>query len=231
MADNETKEIKVRKGFHPVKWVKSRFDNIIEEKYLGKIIITHIVLILLHVMQTMQSEIHYHADLRVAGCALIIFLSFLFGRKGFAIAIFTYACSLVYVNTFYNYGSVFFLVIAYSAFPKIKPMAIVIFLVNMLLSFNMQHLPPTSAGFQICYLLMYNFYKEWLFEVKPAVNLKLTDDEKKILDLKLEGKMQKEIDLFSQQTITAKMKSARERNLCETTEELMAKYAQEKEGK
>ena len=85
MADNETKEIKVRKGFHPVKWVKSRFDNIIEEKYLGKIIITHIVLILLHVMQTMQSEIHYHADLRVAGCALIIFLSFLFGRKGFVV--------------------------------------------------------------------------------------------------------------------------------------------------
>lgn len=39
--------------------------------------------------------------------------------------------------------------------------------------------------------------------------------------------MQKEINLYSQQTITAKMKAARERNLCETTEELMAKYAKE----
>ena len=29
--------------------------------------------------------------------------------------------------------------------------------------------------------------------------------------------------------VSAKMKSARERNLCETTEELMAKYAKEKE--
>ena len=48
-------------------------------------------------------------------------------------------------------------------------------------------------------------------------------------DKKLQGKQQKEIDLYSQQTISAKMKSARERNLCETTEELMAKYAKEKE--
>ena len=40
----------------------------------------------------------------------------------------------------------------------------------------------------------------------------------------------KEIDLYSQQTISAKMKSARERNLCETTEELMAKYSKEKEN-
>jgi len=209
------------------KWIKSRIENIKKEKYLGRILLTHLVLIALHIMTTGQYNIHYHADLRVAGCALIILTSVLFGRKGFAFAILTYACSLVYVNSFYNYGSVFFLVIAYSAFPKIKPQATVIFMLNMLCSFNMQRLPSTSAGFQICYWLMYNFYKEWLFNVKPAATLKLTDDERMILNELIEGKMQKEIDLYSPQTITAKIKSARERNLCETTAELLSMYTTE----
>ena len=54
--------------------------------------------------------------------------------------------------------------------------------------------------------------------------MSLTDDERKILDEMVAGKLQKEIDLFSPQTITAKIKSARERNLCETTAELLSKY-------
>jgi len=209
------------------KWFKSRIENLKEEKYLGRILVIHFVLILLHFMTTEQYDIHYYADLRVGGCALIILVSFLFGRKGYAFAILTYSCSLVYVNTFYNYGSAFFLIIAYSAYPKIKPQAIIIFMVNMLNSFNMQMLPPTSAGFQICYWLMYEYLKEWLFTVKPAVKLKLTDDERKILDELVDGKLQKEIELFSPQTITAKVKSARERNLCETTAELISMYTNE----
>ena len=227
MADNETKETKVRKGFHPVKWVKSLINNIIKEKYLGRIILSHFILILLHIMTALQYDVHYHADLRVGGCALIILVSFLFGRKGYAIAILTYACSLVYVNNFYNYGSAFFLIIAYSAFPKIKPQAVIIFMLNMLYSFSLQRLPPTSAGFQICYWAMYETLKAWLFTVKPAVTLKLTDDERQILDEMLDGKMQKEITLYSPQTITAKVKAARERNLCETTAELMSMYTNE----
>ena len=212
------------------KWIKSRIENIKEEKYLGRIILIHFVLILLHVMTCVKYSVEYYADLRVAGCMIVILLSSLFGRKGYAFAILTYSYALLYVNNFYNYGSAFYLIIAYSAYPKIKPQATILFMLNMLCSFNFQMLPPTSAGFQICYWLMYETLKSWLFTVNPAVTLTLTDSERKILDLKLQGKLQKEIDIYTPQTITAKMKSARERNLCETTEELMAKYAKEKEN-
>lgn len=207
-----------------MKYLKNRIENLKAEKYLGRIIVIHLILIFLHIITTYEYGIHYHADLRVGGCMLIILVSFFFGRKGYAFAILTYACSLVYVNNFYNYGSAFFLIIAYSAYPKIKPQATVIFMTNMLYSFTLQKLPATSAGFQIAYWLMYESLKDWLWAVKPAVRLTLTDDERKILDELKAGKMQKEIDLFSQQTISAKIKSARERNLCETTNELMAQY-------
>lgn len=220
-------EVKEKKGL--AKWFSSRVKDFREEKYLGRIIVIHVVLILLHVMTSIQYDIEYHADLRVAGCVLIILVASLFGRKGYAFAILIYSCALVYVNNFYNYGSAFFLIIAYSAYPKIKPQAIIVFMLNMLYSFSMQRLPATSAGFQICYWCMYETLKNWLFTVNPAVTLNLKEDERQILDLKLQGKLQKEIGMYSAQTITAKMKAARERNLCETTEELMAKYAKEKE--
>lgn len=212
-----------------MKWLKSRIKNIKEEKYLGRIIFIHLILIFLHIMIAVQYSIEYHADLRVAGCTLVILVSFIFGRKGYAIAILMYSCALLYVNTFYNYGSALFLIIAYSAYPKIKPQATVLFLLNMLCSFDMQRLPPAAGGVQICYWLMYETLKTWLFTVNPARELNLTDAEKQILDEMQEGKKQKEIGLYSQQTITAKLKSARERNLCETTAELLAKYLQEKD--
>ena len=66
-----------------------------------------------------------------------------------------------------------------------------------------------------------------MFKVNKPSTLNLTDDERKILDELLAGKMQKEIDLFSPQTITAKIKSARERNLCDTTPELLTMYSAE----
>lgn len=209
------------------KWLRTRIANIKKEKYLGRIIIIHVVLILLHIMTTMQYDIDYHADLRVAGCTLIILISSLFGRKGYALAILTYPCALVYINSFYNYSSALYLIIAYSAYPKIKPQAIILFMLNMLYSFSLQRLPPTSAGFQICYWLMYENLKLWLFTVNPAVTLKLKDDERKILDQMLEGKLQKEVDLYTPQTVTAKVKAARERNLCETTQELLTLYTTE----
>lgn len=210
-----------------MKWLKSRIKSIKEELYLGRVILIHLILIFLHIMIAVQYHIEYHADLRVAGCTLVILISFLFGRKGYAIAILIYSCALLYVNSFYNYGSAFFLIIAYSAYPKIKPQAIVLFLLNMLCSFDMQRLPPAAGGIQICYWLMYETLKVWLFTVNPAHVLNLTEDEKQILNEMLEGKKQKEIEVFSQPTITAKLKSARERNLCETTADLLAKYARE----
>ena len=221
--ENKPKESKEKKN----NWFKTRIESVKKEKYLGRILLIHIILILLHVMTTLQYDIDYHADLRVAGCTLIILISSLFGRKGYAFAILIYSCALVYINSFYNYGSALYLIIAYSAYPKIKPQAIILFMLNMLYSFSLQRLPPTSAGFQICYWLMYETLKSWLFTVNPAVTLKLTEAEKKILNEMLDGKMQKEIELYSAQTISAKVKAARERNLCETTAELLSMYTTE----
>ena len=48
--------------------------------------------------------------------------------------------------------------------------------------------------------------------------------KKHILEELAKGKLQKQIDFYSQQTISGKLKNARERNLIETTPDLVQKF-------
>ncbi|MBR6081248.1 MAG: hypothetical protein IKP60_13985 [Treponema sp.] len=134
---------------------------------------------------------------------------------------------LIYVNTFYNYGSIFLILVSIGAYPKIQKTAVIVYLVNVAISFSFQHLLVFSAAIHVVYIILFWLCTKYVFKVNSPEKLNLTDDEKKILKELLDGKMQKEIDLFSPQTVTAKLKNARERNMVETTPELLSKYAAE----
>lgn len=213
------------------KWLRSRIELLKNDKQLALIMLLHIVLIGLHVYEWQVGDIEYYWYLRAGGCGLIALGIFFFGRKGLAWSLMIFACSLVYINNFYNYASIFFMLVAMGADPKLKKVAPFIYLVNVFVAYTMKRLGITPFMIHLIYCVMFYTKMNYVFAIHKPEKLNLTDSERQILDLKLQGKMQKEIDLYSPQTITAKMKSARERNLCETTEELMGKYAKEKESK
>ena len=212
-----------------MKWLKLRINLFRTDKKLGLILLLHLLLIGLHVYENYVGDNEYFWYLRAGGCALISLGIFFFGRKGLAWGLMIFSCCLVYVNNFYNYATIFFVLIAIGADPRLKKVAPWIYLINVFAAFTLKRYGITPFVIHTVYCVMFYVKTGYIFSVNNPDKLNLTDDERKIMDLKLEGKMQKEIDLFSPQTITAKMKSARERNLCETTEELMAKYAKEKE--
>lgn len=54
--------------------------------------------------------------------------------------------------------------------------------------------------------------------------LDLKEDEIRILQELAKGKQQKEIDFYSHVTVSKKLKEARERNNCISTDELVTKY-------
>lgn len=211
------------------KWLKSRIELLRNDKDLALIMLLHIVLIGLHVYENYVGNIEYHWHLRAGGCGLIALCIFLFGRKGLSFALVVFSCALVYINNFYNYATIFFMLIAIGANPKIRKAVPWIYLANVFVAYSLKRLGITPFIIHIVYCVMFYVKVNYVFAVHKPEKLNLTDTERQIMDLKLQGKQQKEIDLYSQQTISAKMKSARERNLCETTEELMAKYAKEKE--
>ena len=211
------------------KWLRNRIELLKNDKQLALIMLLHIVLIGLHVYEWQVGDIEYYWYLRAGGCGLIALGIFFFGRKGLAWSLMIFACTLVYINNFYNYATIFFMLVAMGANPKLKKVAPWIYLVNVFVAYTMKRLGITPFAIHLIYCVMFYTKINYVFAIHKPEKLNLTDSERQILDLKLQGKMQKEIDLYSPQTITAKMKSARERNLCETTEELMAKYAKEKE--
>ena len=198
-----------------------------DDKILGMIFFLHLILAACHFCHSYISEIHYHGDLRLAGCLLIAILIFFFGRIGMAFGFTAYACSLIYVNTFYNYGSIFLLLIAVGAYPRIKGFATVVYLTNVIISFSLQKLLPFSVAIHVVYIILFWLCTKYVYKVNTPAKLSLTEDEKKILDELVAGKMQKQITLFSEQTVSQKIKNARERNLCETTSELLEKYKQQ----
>lgn len=212
-----------------MKYLRNRIELLKNDKQLALIMLLHIVLIGLHVYEWKVGDIEYYWYLRAGGCGLIALGIFFFGRKGLAWSLMIFACTLVYINNFYNYATIFFMLVAMGADPKLKKVAPFIYLVNVFVAYTMKRLGITPFAIHLIYCVMFYTKITYVFAIHKPEKLNLTDSERQILDLKLQGKQQKEIDLYSQQTISAKMKSARERNLCETTEELMAKYAKEKE--
>ena len=209
------------------KWLHNRIELLKNDKQLALIMLLHIVLIGLHVYEWKVGDIEYYWYLRAGGCGVIALFIFLFGRKGLAWSLVIFACALVYINNFYNYATIFFILVAMGADPKLRKVAPWIYLVNVFIAYTIKRLGITPFAIHLIYCVMFYTKMNYVFAIHKPEKLNLTDSERQILDLKLQGKMQKEIDLYSQQTITAKMKAARERNLCETTEELMAKYAKE----
>ena len=223
---NESKKQKVKKE----SWIKSRINLLKNDKELLEIMFWHSVLIGLHCWEYYKNGTQYYWYLRAGGCGIIALFIFFFGRKGLSYGLVVFSCGLLYVNNFYNYATIFFMLTAIGANPKLRKSVLWIYFINVIISFSLKNISITGFVIHLVYIRVFNKKINYVFAVNKPDKLNLTDSERQILDLKLQGKQQKEIDLYSQQTISAKMKSARERNLCETTEELMAKYAKEKEN-
>lgn len=210
-----------------MKWLRKRIELLKNDNELAVILLLHLLLIALHVYENYVGSIEYHWYLRAGGCGLISLGIFFFGRKGLAYALLVYSCALVYINNFYNYATIFFMLIAIGANPKLRKAAPWIYLANVVVSYTLKRLGIIPFLIHVTYVFMFQVKMRYVFSVNKPSKLNLTDDERKILDELLAGKMQKEIDLYSPQTITAKIKSARERNLCETTPELLSMYSTE----
>lgn len=207
--------------------IKQNVELLRNDSELLKIFLLHIFLIGLHFYEYKTSCIEYYWYLRAGGCGVISLFIFLFGRKGLSYGLMLFSCSLVYVNNFYNYATIFFVLIAVGANPKLKKFAPWIYLINVVVSFSLKKLDIIAFLIHIVYVFMFQIKINYVFAINKPEKLNLTEDEKLILAELAKGKLQKEIDLFSEQTITHKLKNARERNMCSSTAELLTKYTTE----
>lgn len=207
--------------------LRQRIELLKNDRTFLKILLLHLLLIALHFYEYKTSHIEYFWYLRAGGCGLIALGIFFLGRKGLSYGLIIFSCALVYVNNFYNYATIFFMLTAIGANPKLKKVAPWIYLANVVVSFSLKNLNIVAFLIHVVYIYMFQTKISYVFTVNKPSKLNLMEDEKAILKEMLAGKKQKEIELYSQPTITAKLKGARERNLIESTPELLAKFAAE----
>lgn len=203
-----------------------RYQIIKSDKVLFSIFCIHLLLAFFHFSYSFYST-HYQCYVRCGFCVFISLATFFFLRKGFSISILLYAYVLLYFNNFFNYTSFLFVLFAIYCTPKIQTHALLIYAMNVFIALALKKCEILTLGIHGLNCLLFYFCAKFVFDSAKPKALLLTDDERAVLKEMAGGKLQKQIDLFSQNTITKLLKNAMERNLCKTKAELIHKYLQE----
>ena len=206
------------------KWIKNRIKLLKNDTELAKLLFCHLLLIVLHYFEYRTTDVQYFWYLRAGGCALISVLIFFFGRTGLAYGLFIFSCTLVYINNFYNYATIFFMYIAIGANPKLRKIAPWIYILNVIISYKLKNLDIIAFCIHCVYTVMFGIKINYVFIPNKPEVLNLTEDERIILEELAKGKLQKQIEGYHQNTVTKYIRNAMDRNMCKTKTELLQKY-------
>lgn len=206
--------------------IKKRYQILKSDKVLFAIFSIHLLLAFFHFAYSFYTE-HTQCYIRCSFCVLIAVCTFFFLRAGFSISILLYSYVLLYFNNFYNYTSFLFVLFAIYGTPKIQKPAIIIYALNVFIALAIKECAIITLGIHGMNCFLFYCCAKFLFARTEQTTLLLTDDERAILRELAAGKLQKQIDLFSQNTITKMIKRAMERNLCKTKAELLHKFIKE----
>lgn len=170
--------------------------------------------------------------IRASACAVFIAGS-LIKKQSFMRFFFpVYSFIILYWNRYYNFTSFLVIVICGHLTPKDRKWLYPCYCIDLLAALLINpNLTPAHALVHIgsCagILALYHIFFD---EAQPAPqenSLDLTEDEMTILKELSDGRPLKSVQSFSKNTVTKKMKEARDRNGCINNEALLARYCAE----
>lgn len=208
--------------------IKNRYQVLKSDRVVFYGFLLHLLLAFFHFAYSFYTQNpQTQCYMRGGFCVLIALLTFLFLRKGFATGLLLYACVLLYFNNFYNYTSFVFILLAAFCFPKIKTPALILYALNLSVALAVKGCAIHTIGIHVINCAIFYFCMSFVYT--PARNklLRLTDDERSVLAELADGKLQKQIEAFSPNTVTKLLKNAQDRNQCRTKTELLHRYIKE----
>ena len=206
--------------------LKKRWQILKSDKVLFAIFAIHLLLVFFHCAYSFYTE-HLQCFIRAGFCLAIAGATFFFLRKGFSISILLYSYVLLYFNNFYNYTSFLFVLFAIYGTPKIKKPAYMFYALNVFIAFAIKEREILTLGIHGMNCFLFYVCAKYLFAAIPQSTLLLTDDERVVLRELAGGKLQKQIEQFSVNTVTKLLKNAMERNNCKSKTELLHRYLKE----
>lgn len=206
--------------------LRKKLQIIKSDNVLLSVIVIHLLLIFFHCAYSFFTD-YWQCYVRAGFCFLIAISTFLFLRKGFSIAIMIYAYVLLYFNRFFNYTSFLFVLFAIYSNPKIEKPALVLYALNLFVAFAVKQYSIMTLGINGLNCILFYTLAKYLFATRIQAVLLLTDDERYVLEQLASGKLQKEINEFSENKVTQIIKNAMVRNGCKSKAELQQKYIAE----
>ena len=206
--------------------LRKKCQIIKSDRVLFSVIIIHLLLVFFHCAYSFFTD-YWQCYVRAGFCFLIAASTFLFLRKGFSITIALYAYVLLYFNRFFNYTSFLFVLFAIYSYPKIEKPALVLYALNLFISFAIKQYAILTLGINGLNCILFYTLAKYLFATKVQSILLLTDDERIVLEELAGGKLQKEITEFTENRVTQIIKNAMSRNMCKSKAELLQKYIKE----
>lgn len=206
--------------------LRKKCQIIKSDRVLFSVIGIHLLLVFFHCAYSFFTD-YWQCYVRAGFCFLIATSTFLFLRKGFAVTIAIYAYVLLYFNRFFNYTSFLFVLFAIYSYPKIEKPALILYALNLFVSFAVKQYAIMALGINGLNCILFYTLAKYLFATKVQSVLLLTDDERFVLEELASGKLQKEIDKFTENQVTQIIKNAMSRNLCKSKAELQQKYLSE----
>lgn len=206
--------------------LKNKYDALKADRAFLIICIIHLFLAFFHLVYSFCTD-YWQCYARASFCLFIAICIFLFTRRGFSISVLIYAYTLLYFNNFYNYTSFVLVIFAIIATPKLTVPALVIYGANLIpaLVYRQNELP--TIGIHVLNCAWITAFVMLVILKKRKSTLQLTDDERKVLDQLAEGKLQKEVEPFTQNQVTKLLQNAQSRNMCKTKTELLNLFIKE----
>ena len=206
--------------------LRKKCQIIKSDRVLFSVIIIHLLLVFFHCAYSFFTD-YWQCYVRAGFCFLIAASTFLFLRKGFSITIALYAYVLLYFNRFFNYTSFLFVLFAIYSYPKIEKPALVLYALNLFISFAIKQYAILTLGINGLNCILFYTLAKYLCATKVLSILLLTYDERIVLEELAGGKLQKEITEFTENRVTQIIKNAMSRNMCKSKAELLQKYIKE----
>lgn len=187
---------------------------------------------MLYLIKGMQTEFKPGTWFIVGVNLAYPFVAFFLRGKGIPFYLAGYAVLLVFLTAFEktflfnNFSALLVVFVAAMMKPKFEIPGIILYLITVTVAFVLNE--ESLLLFLIHVVRTLWFFVAFIYAMSLRFGhseLVLYEDEKRILDQLLDGKMyQKEVEGFSENTVYRKLKAARERNNCATRDELIELY-------
>lgn len=202
--------------------IKENVKTVFSDKVRFLILISTLLLTCYHIYQFFTTD-NPICILRISIYVILSLVILLFNTKGMYFALIILSLVTSYFNYFVNFTQFFVLLIACRMNRKSEKWLLGVYALNESVALMLQN--KDISHLIIHALTCFFFYMAYFYVNKPKKLVLLTDEEEIIKQL-AEGKLQKEITLYSKNIIKEKLDHAKIRNHVIDTNELVTLYRQ-----